>query len=109
MRRAALRVAIKQVQSARLRLQEPPRLGQGGQAASFGPTTAQNLISALSSLRNAQDDFLSVWVSWEVQRGLLDLNLGTMQLDENGMWIDPGPIVPENGFRIRPEDENNIP
>jgi hypothetical protein len=109
MRRAALRVAIKQVQSARLRLQEPPRLGQGGQATSFGPTTAQNLISALSSLRNAQDDFLSVWVSWEVQRGLLDLNLGTMQLDENGMWIDPGPIVPENGFRIMPEDENNTP
>jgi len=102
MRRAALRVAIKQVQSARLRLQEPPQLGQGGQAGTFGPTTAQNLISALSSLRNAQDDFLSVWVNWEVQRGLLDLNLGTMQLDENGMWIDPGPIVPENGFQVEP-------
>ncbi len=109
MRRAALRVAIKQVQSARLRLQEPPRLGAGGAAAAFGPTTAQNLISALSSLRNAQDDFLSVWVSWEVQRGLLDLNLGTMQLDENGMWIDPGPIVPENGFQISPENNDNSP
>jgi len=109
MRRAALRVAIKQVQSARLRLQEPPRLGAGGAAAAFGPTTAQNLISALSSLRNAQDDFLSVWVSWEVQRGLLDLNLGTMQLDENGMWIDPGPIVPGNGFRIAPENDDNSP
>ena len=109
MRRAALRVAIKQVQSARLRLQEPPRLGAGGAAAAFGPTTAQNLISALSSLRNAQDDFLSVWVSWEVQRGLLDLNLGTMQLDENGMWIDPGPIAPGNGFSIAPENDDNSP
>jgi outer membrane protein TolC len=109
MRRAALRVAIKQVQSARLRLQEPPRLGAGGAAAAFGPTTAQNLISALSSLRNAQDDFLSVWVSWEVQRGLLDLNLGTMQLDEKGMWIDPGPIVPENGFRIDPPEQTSAP
>ena len=109
MRRAALRVAIKQVQSARLRLQEPPQLGQGGQAGTFGPTTAQNLISALSSLRNAQDDFLSVWVNWEVQRGLLDLNLGTMQLDENGMWIDPGPIVPENGFQVEPPMGDGAP
>jgi hypothetical protein len=103
-RRAALRVAIKQVQSARLRLQEPPQIGQGGQANSFGPTTAQNLISSLTSLRNAQDDFLSVWVNWEVQRGLLDLNFGTMQLDEYGMWIDPGPLVPENGYRIEPPE-----
>ncbi len=109
MRRAALRVAIKQVQSARLRLQEPPRLGAGGAAAAFGPTTAQNLISALSSLRNAQDDFLSVWVGWEVQRGLLDLNLGTMQLDEKGMWIDPGPLVPENGFRVDPPEQKSTP
>jgi hypothetical protein len=44
-----------------------------------------------------------------VQRGLLDLNLGTMQLDENGMWIDPGPIVPENGFQISPENNDNSP
>ena len=25
----------------------------------------------------------------------LDLDLGTMELDERGMWIDPGPITPE--------------
>ena len=61
LRRTALRVAVAQVQLARLRLQEPPpaeaqaTLGAGG--GNLGPTTAQNLITALTSLRGAQDDF----------------------------------------------------
>lgn len=99
LRREALRVAVAQVESARLRLEEPPRQTQlDGAPAALGPTTAQNLLNALSALRGAQDDFLSVWVNYEVQRGLLDLSLGTMQLDENGLWIDPGPIGKRFGY-----------
>ena len=98
LRRTALRVAIKQVQSARLKLQEPPRQNALGQAGTFGPTTAQNLISSLDALRDAQDDILSVWVNYEVQRAMLDLNLGTMQLNEEGIWVDPGPIGLEYGY-----------
>ncbi len=101
LRRTALRIAVAQVQLARLRLQEPPQaeaqagLGGGG---NLGPTTAQNLISALTSLIGAQNDFLSVWVDYEVQRGLLDLAMGTMELDSEGLWIDPGPIGLEFGY-----------
>lgn len=99
LRREALRVAVAQVESARLRLEEPPRQTQlDGAPAALGPTTAQNLLNALNALRGAQDDFLSVWVNYEVQRGLLDLSLGTMQLDENGLWIDPGPIGKRFGY-----------
>lgn len=99
LRREALRVAVAQVESARLRLEEPPRQTQleAGSAA-LGPTTAQNLLNALNALRGAQDDFLSVWVNYEVQRGLLDLSLGTMRLDEQGLWIDPGPIGKRFGY-----------
>jgi hypothetical protein len=89
LRRAAVEVAVRQVQLARLRLQEPPKPGE---TQTFGPTTAQNLVEALSALRGAQDAFLSVWVNYEVQRRILDLNLGTMQLDGQGGWVDPGPI-----------------
>jgi hypothetical protein len=89
LRRAAVEVAVRQVQLARLRLQEPPKPGE---TQTFGPTTAQNLVGALSALRAAQDAFLSVWVNYEVQRRILDLNLGTMQLDGEGAWVDPGPI-----------------
>ena len=48
LRRAAVEVAVRQVQLARLRLQEPPKPGE---TQTFGPTTAQNLVEALSALR----------------------------------------------------------
>ena len=95
LRRAAVEVSVRQVQLARLRLQEPPKAGE---TQTFGPTTAQNLVDALSALRRAQDAFLSVWVNYEVQRRVLDLDLGTMQLDGEGVWIDPGPIGLEFGY-----------
>jgi hypothetical protein len=95
LRRAAVEVAVRQVQLARLRLQEPPKPGE---TQTFGPTTAQNLVEALSALRRAQDAFLSVWVNYEVQRRILDLNLGVMQIDSEGVWVDPGAIGLEYGY-----------
>ncbi len=87
LQRAAIDVAISQVELARLRLQEPPRPGE---QSTFGATTARDLVTALSGLLSAQNDFLSVWINQESLRRSLDLDLGTMQLDGNGLWIDPG-------------------
>ena len=55
-----------------------------------------------------QNEFLSVWVSYQVQRINLDLEMGTMQLDERGVWLDPGPI---SGGVVVPNDvpEEPIP
>jgi hypothetical protein len=89
LRRAAVQVAIAQVELARLRLQEPPKPEE---EAAFGPTTARDLVQALSALLSAQNDFLSVFVNYEVLRRTLDFNLGTMELDQRGVWIDPGPV-----------------
>jgi hypothetical protein len=89
LRRAAVHVAIAQVELTRLRLQEPPK-PMVEQA--FSNTTARDLVSALSDLLNVQNDFLSVWVNYELQRRFLDLDMGTMQLDARGIWIDPGKI-----------------
>ena len=77
LRRRALRVAVEQVRLARLELLRPPAT----EADRLGPTTAINLINALNSLRQAQDAFLAVWIDYEIQRRLLDLAMGTMQLD----------------------------
>lgn len=93
LRREAVQIAISQVDLARLRLDEPPRPGVQAQ---FGATTARDLVSALSDLLNAQNDFLSVWVSYEVLRMLLDFELGTMELTPEGRWIDPGPLTAES-------------
>lgn len=57
-----------------------------------GPTAARDAVSALSDLVNAQNLFVGVWVNYEALRRNLDLDLGTMQIDSEGLWIDPGPI-----------------
>jgi outer membrane protein TolC len=91
LRRAAVFVAITQLDLTRLGLQRPPRPGETGQ---LGATTARDLLQASSALLTAQNNFLNAWLNYEVQRMGLDFDLGTMRLDENGMWIDPGPIQP---------------
>jgi hypothetical protein len=63
-----------------------------------GVTAARDVVSALADLQSAQTDFLNVWVNYEVQRLNLDLDLGTMNLDFEGNWIDPGPIGGEYGI-----------
>lgn len=102
--RAAVRGAIAQVDLARLRLQQPP---QPGRAAQFGATTARDLVNALNDLLDASNAFLQVWVGYEALRMRLDYELGTMRLDDEGLWVDPGPIVaneflPAPGEKIAP-------
>ncbi|MEE2705785.1 MAG: hypothetical protein VX988_01975 [Planctomycetota bacterium] len=92
MRRAAVQLAISQVELAGLELQKP--LEPGVESAG-SDNRVQNYIGALRDLLIAQDDFLSIWVSYQVLRLTLDFNLGTMQLDHEGQWIDPGVIDAE--------------
>jgi len=84
LQREAVQVAISQVELTQLRLQRPPRPGEDSQ---FGATTARDLVQALSGLLNAQNSFLGVWVDYQIQRINLDLDLGTMRLDDRGVWI----------------------
>ena len=109
--RSAVRVSISQVELAQLRLQEPPKPDEDN---ILGATTARDLVTALSDLLNAQTDFLSVWVNYEVLRRGLDLDLGTMQLDPYGGWIDPGPIEEDllldaEPLEASPEDGELLP
>jgi hypothetical protein len=92
LRRAAVQVAISQVDLARLRLEEPPRPGV---VAQIGATTARDLVTALNDLLAAQNDFLSMRTGYEVLRLVLDFEAGTMQTDTDGMWLDPGAITGE--------------
>jgi len=60
-------------------------------------TAARDVVSALTDLFNAQNQFMLTFISYEVARLQLDFNMGTMQLDNDGLWIDPGKIGPEYG------------
>ncbi len=57
-----------------------------------GPTAARDTVQALGDLVQAQNLFIGVWVNYEALRRNLDLDLGTMEIDAEGLWIDPGPI-----------------
>lgn len=69
-----------------------------------GATAARDTVSALTDLQEAQNLFLGIWVNYEALRMILDLDLGTMQLDGQGNWIDPGPMGPQYGLRLPPWD-----
>lgn len=59
-----------------------------------GPTAARDAVQALGDLVQAQNLFIGVWVNYEALRRNLDLDLGTMEIDGEGLWVDPGPIQP---------------
>ena len=85
LRRAAVQLAISQVDLTQLRLSEPP---QPGETAEFGDTTARDLVQSLSDLLNVQNDFLSVWVDYAVQQLALEFDLGILELDARGVRIE---------------------
>ena len=93
LRREAVWAAAQQIE-----LNQESRRISDVQSQASGPTTTRDTVSALRDLLNAQNQFLGIWVTYEVLRRALDFDLGTMQMDSEGMWIDPGPIGPETGY-----------
>lgn len=100
--RRRVQVAIEQVEINRYELEKPVGPGQTG-GGRLGATTAQNLANAIIRLNSVQDSFLQTWVQYEVLRRNLDFDMGTMQLDQNFVWIDPGKIDASIGQRAAAE------
>ncbi len=87
--RRAVAIAIRRVDLTRAALYAPVRPPQPGQRpAQFGPTAATNLLTALSALRNTQNNFMSVWLNYHAARMRLSRELGIMMLDHDGSWVD---------------------
>ena len=100
--RRAVTIAIRRVDLTREELNRPvPPAEPGAPPTQFGPTAAQDLLSALAALRSAQDNFMSVWLNYHAGRMSLYRDLGIMRLDERGVWIDE-PI--EDAIRAAAED-----
>ena len=90
--RRSVKVSIRQVENARLRLEEPASVNSIGRINQLGATTTRDLTGAINQLQGVQNAFLNVWVNLEVLRRNLDFDMGTMQIDQTGSWIDPGEI-----------------
>lgn len=87
--RRAVAISIRRVDVTRETLSQPkPPAAPGESQQQFGDTAASDLLNALSDLRNTQNNFMSVWLNHYATRMVLDRDMGTMELDEQGRWID---------------------
>ena len=86
--RRAVAIAMRRVDETQLTLNEPPVQLQPGQRARISPTTAINLLSAQSSLQTTQNAFLGAWLNFYTARMRLYRELGIMELDSDGHWIE---------------------
>ena len=95
LQRYAVRIAAQQII-----INEDLRQIRESLGLASGPTAARDSVSALADLLTAQNTFLGVWVFYEAQRRNLDQDLGTIRVDENNIWVDPGSITSQAlGFR----------
>jgi hypothetical protein len=62
-------------------------------------------MDALSDLRNTQNNLMSVWLNHYAYRMVLMRELGVMQLDDQGRWID----VPISESEFEPLEELSPP
>ena len=100
LQRRLLQVSVQNLEQSNLVLEQPPRFQAGGaRTQGLGATTARDLTGAINQLNNAQGAFLGAWLSYEVLRRSLDYDLGTIQVDATGRWIDPQIIDREIGYR----------
>ena len=107
--RRAVTIAIRRVDMTRAAFYAPVRPPQPGQRpAQFGPTAATNLLTALSALRNTQNNLMGVWLNYYAARMRLQRELGTMKLDEDGDWIDH-PVSNSSLANASDNNASNLP
>lgn len=86
--RRAVTIALRRVDQTQLSLLTPPPQGQPGVRPQISPTTAINLLAAQSSLQDSQNSFLAAWLNYYAAKIRLYRELGVMQLDSSGRWVE---------------------
>jgi len=87
--RRAVAISIRRVDQTRENFNKPtPPPLPGQKITQFGPTAALNLLTALSDLRSSQNNFMSVWLNYHAGRMRLLRDLGIIQIDDDGVWIE---------------------
>ena len=59
------------------------------QAAGPAQTNALSLVNALNSVLSAQNSLVSDWITYETNRLNIYRDMGIMELDPRGVWVDP--------------------
>jgi len=86
--RRAVSIALRRVEQTQLSLLTPPPPIQPGSRPQINPTTAINLLAAQGSLQTSQNSFLAAWLNYYAARLRLYRELGVMELDAQGQWVE---------------------
>ena len=88
--RRSVIIAVRRVDQTRESLNEPPGPTPVGQTAQtgLGETAALRVLQSLADLRSTQDNFMSVWLAYYATRMSILREMGILELDECGRWID---------------------
>lgn len=78
--RESIFISISSVELANLNLEKP-----GGE---INVTATRDLLDSLKQLLDAQNSFMSNWVGYLGRRMQLELDMGVLRLDSEGMWVD---------------------
>ena len=103
--RRAVSIALRRAEQTQLSLLAPPRQLQPGARPQINPTTAFNLLQAQGSLQRSQNSFLSAWLNYYAARLRLYRELGVMELDAAGAWIE-NPLSSDE-LKTDPVDSTN--
>jgi hypothetical protein len=83
-----------------------PQVGQFARGTGGG-NQGLNLLNALQTILNAQNDLIGIWVEYERNRINIYLDMDIMQIDERGVWIDSayqGPSLTPPALQSEPAD-----
>ncbi|MBX3442402.1 MAG: TolC family protein [Planctomyces sp.] len=84
--RGAIRRAALQYDATNEQTNDPARAAQ---TANTGGLQGQNVLQALNSILNAQNQLLSNWIDYERNRLNIYRDMGTMEIGPDGLWDDP--------------------
>jgi len=88
--RKNLRQAALQLDIVVANANDPTRqvVGRAATTVTTG-NTGLNLLNALNSVLNAQNNLIQTWVDYERNRINIHRDMDIMVIDERGLWIDP--------------------
>lgn len=83
--RLNVRSAARQLDQTIDAINAPPD-PQGGRR---NTNNGLNLLNALNSVLNAQNELIGIWIDFEQARLNIYRDMGIMNIDEDGVWTDP--------------------
>ena len=93
--RRALRVAARELDQA-IEFGDLPEAAGGGQGL--------NISRALDNILMAQNELIEAWVDYETARLNLYRDMGVMEIDEQGHWVEPTELTNESESNLSDQE-----